>query len=101
MKEGRIVPQNNPDTICDGLLTSLGELTWDILKDHLEEIYRVTDDEVIDSMKIIVEEMGMMIEPSCATGVAAVLSSEFKELEEIERVGVILTGGNIEKSLYF
>ena len=101
LKEGRIVPQNNPDTICDGLLTSLGELTWDILKDYLEEIYRVTDDEVIDSMKIIVEEMGMMIEPSCATAVAAVLSSEFKELEEIERVGVILTGGNIEKSLYF
>ena len=54
-----------------------------------------------EAMKIILEEMGMMIEPSCATAVAAVLSSEFKELEEIERVGVILTGGNIEKSLYF
>jgi len=101
LKEGRIVPQTEPDTICDGLLTSLGELTWNILKDHLEGIYRVTDDEVIDSMKIILEEMGMMIEPSCATAVAAVLSSEFKELEEIEKVGIILTGGNIEKSLYF
>ena len=98
LKKGRIVPQTNPDTICDGLLTSLGELTWDILKDHLERIYRVTDDEVIDSMKIILEEMKIMIEPSCATAVAAVLSSEFKTLKGLERVGVILTGGNIEKS---
>ena len=98
LKKGRIVPQTNPDTICDGLLTSLGELTWDILKDHLEGIYRVTDDEVIDSMKIILEEMEIMIEPSCATAVAAVLSSEFKALEGLERVGVILTGGNIEKT---
>ena len=98
LKEGRIVPQTEPDTICDGLLTSLGELTWDILKDHIEAIYRVTDDEVIDSMKIILEEMKIMIEPSCATAVAAVLSSEFKALEGLERVGVILTGGNIEKT---
>ena len=98
LKEGRIVPQTNPDTICDGLLTSLGELTWDILKDHLEAIYRVTDDEVINAMKLIWEEMEIIIEPSCATAVAAVLSSEFKALEGLERVGVILTGGNIEKS---
>ena len=49
-------------------------------------------------MKIILEEMKIMIEPSCATAVAAVLSSEFKALEGLERVGVILTGGNIEKT---
>ena len=98
LKEGRIVPQTDPDTICDGLLTSLGELTWNILKDHLKAIYRVTDDEIINAMKLVWEEMEIIIEPSCATAVAAVMSSEFKVLEGIERVGVILTGGNIEQS---
>ena len=47
LKEGRMLPQENPDTICDGLLTSLGENTWNILKDHLDAIYTGTDDEVI------------------------------------------------------
>jgi len=98
LKEGKIIPQTNPDTICDGLLTSLGEYTWNILKDHLEAIYTVTDDEVINSMKLVWERMKIVIEPSCATPVAAVLKPEFKDLEGLEKVGIILTGGNIELS---
>ena len=98
LKEGKIIPHTNPDTICDGLLTSLGEYTWEILKDHLEAIYTVTDDEVINAMRLVWERMKIIIEPSCATPVAVVLKPEFKDLKGLEKVGIILTGGNIELS---
>ena len=98
LKEGRMLPQENPNTICDGLLTSMGENTWNILKDHLNDIYTVSDDEVIKAMKLIWERMKIIIEPSCATPVAAVMSPEFKQLEGIEKIGIILTGGNIDLS---
>ena len=98
LKEGRMLPQENPNTICDGLLTSMGENTWNILKDHLSDIYTVSDDEVIKAMKLIWERMKIIIEPSCATPVAVVMSSEFKQLEGIEKIGIILTGGNIDLS---
>ena len=98
LKEGKIIPQTNPNTICDGLLTSLGEYTWNILKDHLEAIYTVTDDEVINAMRLVWERMKIIIEPSSATAVAVVLKSEFRALEGLEKVGIILTGGNVELS---
>ena len=98
LKQGKIIPQTNPDTICDGLLTSLGEYTWNILKDHLEAIYTVTDDEVINTMRLVWERMKIIIEPSSATAVAVVLKSEFKALTGLEKVGIILTGGNVELS---
>ena len=98
LKEGRMLPQENPNTICDGLLTSMGENTWNILKNHLNDIYTVSDDEVIKAMKLIWERMKIIIEPSCATPVAVVMSPEFKQLEGIEKIGIILTGGNIDLS---
>ena len=98
LKEGKMLPQENPNTICDGLLTSMGENTWNILKDHLNDIYTVSDDEVIKAMKLIWERMKIIIEPSCATPVAVVTSPEFKQLEGIEKIGIILTGGNIDLS---
>jgi len=98
LKQGKIIPQTNPDTICDGLLTSLGEYTWNILKDHLEAIYTVTDDEVINAMRLVWERMKIIIEPSSATAVAVALKSEFKALTGLEKVGIILTGGNVELS---
>ncbi|MDG1543468.1 MAG: pyridoxal-phosphate dependent enzyme [archaeon] len=98
LKEGRMLPQENPDTICDGLLTSLGENTWNILKDHLDAIYTVTDDEVIKAMRLIWERMKIIIEPSCATPVAVVLSEEFKALKGMQSIGIILTGGNVDLS---
>jgi len=96
--EGKIIPQENPDTICDGLLTSLGDKTWNILKDHLEAIYTVTDDEVIKAMQIIWERMKIIIEPSSATTVAVALSDEFKALKGMENIGIIITGGNVDLS---
>ena len=67
-----------------------------IQKDHLNAIYTVSDDEVIKGMKLIWERMKIIIEPSCATPVAVVMSSKFKQLENIEKVGIILTGGNVD-----
>ncbi|MFL2941803.1 MAG: pyridoxal-phosphate dependent enzyme [Candidatus Poseidoniales archaeon] len=96
LKEGKLLPQEDPKTICDGLLTSMGENTWNILKDHLNAIYTVSDDEVIKGMKLIWERMKIIIEPSCATPVAVVMSPKFKQLENIEKVGIILTGGNVD-----
>ena len=98
LKEGKILPQESPNTICDGLLTSLGENTWNILKDHLNAIYTVSDDEIINAMRLIWERMKIIIEPSSATAVAVALKSEFKALEGLEKVGIILTGGNVELS---
>ena len=98
LKKGKLIPQNNPKTICDGLLTSMGENTWNILKDHLEDIITVSDEEIVTAMKLIWERMKIIIEPSCATPLAAVLTPEFRELENIETIGIILTGGNVDLS---
>ena len=96
LKKGKLIPQDNPNTICDGLLTSMGENTWNILKDHLEDIITVSDEEVVTAMKLIWERMKIIIEPSCATPLAAVLTPKFRELEDIETIGRILTGGNVD-----
>ena len=98
LKEGKLLPQENPNTICDGLLTSMGENTWNILKDHLEDIITVDDEEVVTAMRLVWERMKIIIEPSCATPLAAILTPEFKKLENIETIGIILTGGNVDLS---
>lgn len=93
---GELIPQTSPDTICDGLLTSLGELTWPILRDHLEGIITVSDNEVLQAMKLLYNHLGMVVEPSGATCLAAVLKPEFKEREGIDKIGIILSGGNVD-----
>ena len=94
---GKIVPQNSPQTIADGLLTSLGELTWAIIRDHVERIVTVSEQEIIAAMHLVWERMKIIIEPSSAVAVAAVLSDEFKShAAEAKRVGVILSGGNVD-----
>lgn len=96
LAEGRIVPQTDPRTIADGLLTSLGPLTFSILRQHLERIVTVTEEQIVDAMKLFWERAKLIIEPSAAVAVAAVLSDEFRQLEGFERVGVILSGGNVD-----
>ncbi len=93
---GRLIPQTGPDTICDGLLTSLCDMTYDILSNHLEAIITVTDEEVIEAMKLIRDHLDMIVEPSSATVLAAILQPEFMTLEGIDSVGLILSGGNVD-----
>ena len=96
LEMGEYVPQTSPDTICDGLLTSMGEITWPIIKRHVEEIIRVRDEEVLTAMTIIHEIFGMIVEPSGAISLAAVLKDEFRAKEGIGSIGIILCGGNID-----
>jgi len=96
LEAGEFLPQTGPDTICDGLLTSMGEHTWPIIKDHLEAIIRVSDEQVIEAMRLILDNLGMVVEPSGAASLAAVLTPEFQSLEGIDKVGVILSGGNVD-----
>jgi threonine dehydratase/serine racemase len=91
---GRLIPQTAPNTIADGLLTSLGERNWPIIRDLVEQVITVSDDEIIAAMRLVYERMKLVIEPSAATTVAAVLGRSFQELEGMRRVGVILSGGN-------
>ena len=96
LEAGEFIPQTEPDTICDGLLTSMGNHTWPIIRDHLERIVRVSDEQVVEAMRLVLDNLGMVVEPSGAASLAAVLTPEFKSLEGIDRVGVILSGGNID-----
>jgi threonine dehydratase len=89
------VPQTGPNTIADGLLTSLGEMTWPIIRDLVEGIITVTEDQIRAAMRFVWERMKLIIEPSGAVAVAAVLSDEFKGLSGIKKVGIIPSGGNV------
>jgi threonine dehydratase len=89
------VPQTAPNTIADGLLTSLGTLTWPIIRDQVERILTVTEDQIRAAMRLVWERMKLVIEPSAAVGVAVVLSDEFRGLSGVRKVGVVLCGGNV------
>jgi threonine dehydratase len=92
---GRLIPQTAPKTIADGLLTSLGERTWPIIRDQVERIITVGDEEIVTAMRLVWERAKLVIEPSAAVPVAAVLGEEFRNLEGARRVGVVLSGGNV------
>jgi threonine dehydratase len=91
---GTLIPQTAPHTIADGLLTSLGERTWPIIRDHVERIVTVGEEEIIRAMRLVWERAKLVIEPSAAVAVAAVLAEEFRGLAGGQRVGIVLSGGN-------
>ena len=93
---GRLIPQTSPDTIADGLRSSLGEVTWAILSRGLDRVVTVTEQEIVAAMRLVWERMKLVIEPSAAVAVAAVLGEEFRALGGLRRVGVILSGGNMD-----
>ena len=92
---GQLIPQESPCTIADGLLTSLGDLTWPIIRDHVEAVVTVDDDAIVAAMRLLWERAKLIVEPSGAVGVAAVLGNHFQSLDDLEQVGVVLTGGNV------
>jgi threonine dehydratase len=92
---GRFIPQTGPNTIADGLLTSMGELTWPVVRDLVEEVIPVGEDEIISAMRLAWERAKLLIEPSSAVALAAVLSDRFRALQGIGRVGIVLSGGNV------
>lgn len=89
-----LVPSVQPKTIADGLLTSLGERNFAIIMDKVDDIVTVSEESIIAAMRMIWERMKIIIEPSSAVPVAAIL--ERKVDIQNEKVGVILSGGNLD-----
>lgn len=94
LKAGAIQPLDHANTIADGLRTTLGELTFDVLRRQLREIVTVSEAAIIDAMRLTWERMKILIEPSAAVPLAALLESA-ADLP-FRRVGVILSGGNVD-----
>ena len=96
LKTGKIQPSINPKTIADGLKTQLGDQNFPIIRKLVSKIIRVEETEIIEAMRFIWERMKLVIEPSSAVAVAAMFrnSTEFKN----RKVGVILSGGNVDLS---
>ena len=91
---GKIIPSVNPKTVADGLLTSLGDLTFAIIRKHVRDIVTVTESSIVNAMKMVWERMNIIIEASSAVPVAALLDGQVNVSGK--RVGVILTGGNVD-----
>lgn len=94
LEAGYIIPSVDPHTIADGLLTSLGEKTFAIIREHVREIVTVSDATIIAAMRIVWERMKLLIEPSAAVPLAAVLDGSVDV--EGKRVGIIFSGGNVD-----
>ncbi len=93
-KSGELQPAPYIDTIADGLLTRLSERTFSIIRNHVAEIFTVSEDEIKAALKLVLERMKIVVEPSCVVPLAAVLKN--KDVFADKRVGIILTGGNID-----
>jgi threonine dehydratase len=94
LQAGKIQPAAKVDTIADGLLTTLGDKTFAIIQQYVSEIITVTDAEIVAAMRLIWERMKIIVEPSCAVPLAAVLKR--KEQFAGKRIGIILSGGNVD-----
>ena len=90
----KLIPQTDPNTIADGLLTSLGELNFPIILNGVENVLTCKDEEIVAAMRLICERMKIIIEPSCAVPLAVILKN--KTIFDNKKVGVILTGGNVD-----
>ena len=95
---GYIVPSNNPKTIADGLLTSLGPLTFKAIQMYVDDVVTVSEELIIYAMRLIWQRMKIIIEPSSAVPVAALL--QYPELCRNHKVGIILSGGNVDFSQF-
>lgn len=93
MQSGKI-EQAQSQTIADGLLTTLGDKTFPIIRELVSEVITVTDEQIIAAMRMVWERMKIIIEPSCAVPLAALLKE--KKRFKGKRVGIILSGGNVD-----
>ncbi|MEX0969471.1 MAG: beta-hydroxyaspartate dehydratase BhcB [Paracoccaceae bacterium] len=96
-KAGYIIADDAPNTVADGLKVPLKELTWHFVRNHVADIFTVSEDEIIDAMKLIWKRMKIVMEPSSAVPLAAIL--KHKEQFAGQRLGIIITGGNVDLDL--
>jgi threonine dehydratase len=93
-RAGHIIADDAPDTVADGLKVPLKELTWHFVKNHVTDILTASEDEIVEAMKLTWKRMKIIIEASCAVPLATILKN--REAFEGKRVGVIITGGNVD-----
>ncbi len=94
LQKGEIVPNKTINTICDGLRAQIGTITFPIIQSYVEEVITLTEEEIIESMKMIWERMKIVVEPSCSITLAAVLKSSDRFAGK--KVGLIISGGNVD-----
>lgn len=93
MQSGKIEPVT-PNSIADGLLTTLGDKTFPVIHEYVKKIITVSDQEIADAMRLLWEELKVIVEPSAAVPVAAAIKN--KEEFKGKKVGIILSGGNVD-----
>lgn len=93
-QKGEIDPGDPKPSIADGLRTVVGELTFSIIKDNVKAVLTVSEQEMVDAMRVVWERMKMIIEPSSAVPLAAVL--KYPDTFKGKRIGLIVTGGNVD-----
>jgi threonine dehydratase len=93
-KAGHIIADDAPETVADGLKVPLKDLTWHFVSRHVTDIFTATEDEIIAAMKLTWKRMKIVMEPSCAVPLACILTNP--AVFRGRRVGVIITGGNVD-----
>ena len=93
-KAGHIIADDAPVTVADGLKVPLKDLTWHFVKNHVTDILTASESEIIEAMKLTWKRMKIVIEPSCAVPLATILKNA--DVFRGRRVGVIITGGNVD-----
>jgi threonine dehydratase len=94
LRQGKILPSVNPRTIADGLLTSLGILTFPIIRKYVDRIVTADDNTIIQAMRLIWERMKIIVEPSAAVSLAILLKHQ--KIAWNKKIGIILSGGNVD-----
>jgi len=93
-RSGKLIPSENPKTIADGLLTSLGDKTFTIVREYVDDIVTVGEEGIIDAMRCIWERMKIVVEPSSSVPLGALLTRKLDARGK--RIGIILSGGNVD-----
>lgn len=94
LRAGRILPVETTDTIADGLRTTVGKLTFPVIQSRVSDILCVEEADIVESMRLIWQRMKIIIEPSAAVPVAALMNE--KATFRGQRIGIILSGGNVD-----
>jgi len=96
VKTGELVASQTPNTICDGLLTTIGEINFEIIKQYVDDIMLADDTQIVEAMLLIWTRMKIVVEPSSAVALAIILNN--KDYFRNTKIGVILSGGNVDFS---
>lgn len=99
LRAGHIIPSVKPDTIADGLLTSLGELTWPIIQQKVDDIIAVDDADIVHAMRLLWQYLNIIVEPSGAVSLAAALKQD-EQLRD-KRILIVISGGNVDLDTAF